>query len=63
MGFSAGDLYINESEISQNGDVYTYTLRTNKGTAPNRLVGDVKVNIGTGDVSDTMGTENWNIND
>ncbi len=63
MGFPEGALFINEGEISKNGDIYTYTLRTNSANTPNKLIGDVEVNIGTGEVNDTMGTEEWNINE
>ncbi len=62
MGFPDGVLFVNESEITKKGDIYTYTLRLNSGSTPNKLIGDVKVNIGTGEVTDSMGTEEWNVN-
>ncbi len=62
LGISKGELYINESEVSSNGDIYTYALRTKSGSSPNKLIGDIRVDIGSGDVTDSMGNEMWNIN-
>lgn len=63
MGFPEGALFINESETDETASSYTYALRLNASGAPNKLVGDIHVEKGTGKVTDSMGNEPWYISD
>lgn len=55
-------LYIRDSEVTESGDVVKFILRMN-GKSPNMLVCDVYVNTTTGEVTDSMENEPWNLND
>lgn len=61
MGFPEGALFINESETDETAASYTYTLRLNASGSPNKLIGDIHVEKGTGKVTDSMGNEPWYI--
>lgn len=63
MGFPDGSLFIDDSETDETANGYTYTLRLNANGSPNKLIGDVYVENGTGRVTDSMGNEPWNISD
>lgn len=63
MGFSEGALYIEDSETHETANGYAYTLRLNSDGSPNKLIGDVYVEKGTGKVTDSMGNEPWNISE
>ena len=55
-------LFVKEHEITEKDGIVTFTLRMN-GESPNVLICDVYVNIATGDVTDSMENEPWNLND
>lgn len=61
MSFPEGALFINESETDETASSYTYTLRLNTAGSPNKLIGDIHVEKGTGKVTDSMGNEPWYI--
>lgn len=61
MGAQEGTLYIRENEAVEKNGVLTLSLRMN-GVSPNMLICDVYVNLKTGDVTDSMENEPWNIN-
>lgn len=63
MGFPVEALFIQNSETVETAAGYTFTLRLNAAGAPNKLIGDVYVEKGTGAVTDSMGNEPWNIAD
>ena len=63
MGFPENSLFIKGSESEENARGYTYTLRVNLPGSPNKLIGDVFVEKGTGKVTDSMGNEPWYITD
>lgn len=63
MGFPVEALFIENSETVETAAGYTFTLRLNAAGAPNKLIGDVYVEKGTGAVTDSMGNEPWNIAD
>ena len=62
MGAQNGTLYIRENEAVEKNGVLTLVLRMN-GVSPNMLVCDVYVNLKTGEVTDSMENDPWNIND
>lgn len=62
MGFSEGALSINDFETRETATGYTFTLRVSSGGSANKLVGDVYVEKGSGDVTDNMGNT-WNLSD
>ncbi len=63
MGFPEGALFIRASETGESAEGYTYTLRLNSNGSPNKLIGDVYVEKGTGKVTDSMGNDSWYISE
>ena len=63
MGVPEGALFINSGETDETATGYTFTLRLNIGNSPNKLVGDVYVEKGTGKVTDSMGNDSWYISE
>ncbi|MBR0534978.1 MAG: hypothetical protein IIX14_01220 [Clostridia bacterium] len=63
MGFPEGALFIRASESSETANGFRYTLRLNANGSPNKLIGDIFVEKGTGKVTDSMGNEPWYLED
>lgn len=62
MGAQEGTLFIRENEAVEQSGILTLALRMN-GVSPNMLICDVYVNLKTGEVTDSMENDPWNIND
>ncbi len=58
MSMDKGVLFINESEAVQRNGKYEFILRSN-AKSPNQYVADVYVDMKTGAVEDSMGSETW----
>ena len=63
MSFPEDALFIKDNESKESANGYTYTLRANLPGTPNKFIGDVYVEKGTGKVTDSMGNEPWYITD
>ncbi len=62
MGAQEDTLFIRENEAVEQNAILTLALRMN-GVSPNMLICDVYVNLKTGEVTDSMENDPWNIND
>ncbi len=60
MSMEKGVLFINESEAVQRNGRYELILRSN-AKSPNQYVADVYVDMKTGAVEDSMGSEPWSV--